>query len=142
MMAAGMESLTMTEQESKTAYRLSEEKARQRLDELSTSEGTDDLQREIALVRMLVEEQINKPGERIGSVQLCVSLLQCLDRLQKTQLAIQLRKGDLLERETVLQLGQELSGMLAEELRGVPDGEAICDRIVGQMAQAIASANN
>lgn len=130
------------DEQAKARYRLNEQAAEQRLAELRRSDGIDSLQNEIALVRMLIEDRINAGSEKSGTVQLCVSLLQTLDRLQKTQLAIQLKSGDLLERKTVLALAEEIAAMLAAELREVENGEAICDRIIGKMAATIGAATN
>ena len=50
--------------------------------------------------------------------------------------------GNVLNKASVLNLAQELVGIIAEELNGVPERDTIVDRIAHRLIEAVGTCNN
>jgi len=100
-------------------YLLEDQKRQARLDAFNQSEQVSSLRQEIAMTRMLIEEAINA-----NSPGLANNLLSTLTKLQHEHETAQLRAGELLAKEKILQLGQRMIDAVLAAFQGsCPDWE-------------------
>ncbi len=100
------------------------------------------LQAELALVRVLIEEQVNIRHERIDLLQAYGPLNTLFLTAEKLNTAIvQLEQSleTLMSRPTLLAFGTELIKIIQKELTETPDNEEIIDRLSRQIIFAIGS---
>ena len=126
----------------KKQYHLTEARYRTRLAQLSEHSDVKSLRDEIALTRVLIEARLNLVKTDADLINACGqlnSLLLTVERLNKSAHSIEQSLGVLLARDTVLRLGQSIVEILADELKGLPDHEAIIDRITERLFGTISS---
>lgn len=117
-------------------YRLAEQAQEHLLDEWR-SDHPSDLQREIALMRALIDDAASK-----GQSATVNTLVSTLSKLSRSQLAHSRAMGNLLDRAIVIKLAGNLLRVIAKQFEDVPDFN---DRMIaaGEAIQAeIMSAQN
>lgn len=131
--------------EAKKLYLLSEAKYRTRLAQLSEHDEVKSLREEIALARMMIERRFDLIRNEADFIAGCApinTMLLTVERLVKSAHSIEQNLGGLLAKPTILKLGQQMCEIVVDELEGVPNFEAIVDRITERMIQTITAANN
>lgn len=131
--------------EGKRMYHLSVAAQQARLAQLSEHESVKSLREEIALARMLIERRFNAIKTEIDLLNACGPLNQLLltvERLVKSAHALEQNLGLLLDKASIIQLGQHISRIIIEELEGIEDYELLVDRILNRLFPTITAANN
>jgi hypothetical protein len=126
-------------------YQLAEVKNRERLSNFADDNQIKSLREEIGLCRLLIEKRVNLIKDDADLIASCGALNQLfltLERLIKSCHGLDISLGELLSKETVMQLAQRLVAIIMEELSEVEGHEAIIDRIVSRMTPTISHANN
>lgn len=132
-------------EQDKSLYQLLKAKDRARLVSLSEHESIKTLRDEISIARMLIEERFNLIQNESDILTACGplnSLLLTVERLVNSAHKLEQNLGSLLAKPTLLSLGNELVAIIIDELKNIPDYEAIVDRISNRLVQAIAKAGN
>jgi hypothetical protein len=118
-------------------YRLSEERAEQRLAEWRETDHPSALTREIALIRAMIEGAASS-----GQHSMANTLCNTLGKLSRSQLAHSRAMGTLLDREVVLRLGADLVHTIANEFSAVLDFDERVARASDKMTAQIFAAKN
>jgi hypothetical protein len=118
-----------------TAFRLGDE-AQQRLTEL-TERKTVGLRDERGLCAFLLET-----AARNGSIGTATALLSTSAKLSLADEAARIRANEVLSRNALLGLIQELVTIVSDELETVPGHEAIVDRIIARVLASVESVEN
>jgi hypothetical protein len=128
----------------KSKYHLTRHRAR--VAELANHEDATTLQDEIAMVGQLIEEVWNRINDTDASlISGCGELnrlFMTLEKLIKTSEAVKRNNNLTLSKTTIIVFGQEMIGILKEELRGTPGFEERVDRITTRMLDAIEHTTN
>jgi hypothetical protein len=131
--------------EEKRIYLLHKSQYRDRLTKLSSHDNLKSLREEIAIVRMLIEEKLNlvrNEADFISSFGPIQQALLTVEKLMKTFHAMEQSLGSLLSKTAIVRLGQSISSIIIDELKEVPDFEAIVDRINSRILEAIVNMQN
>jgi len=104
------------------------------------------LRDEIAMVRTLIQEHWNRMEDTdaalISSSGELNRLWTTLDKLMKTGETIDRNHNLTLSKTTIIIFGQEMIGILKDELKGVPGFEDRIDRITTRMLDTIEHTTN
>jgi glutamine synthetase adenylyltransferase len=133
------------EAEKKRLYHLAEVDNRRRLAELSDHESVKSLREEIGLLRMLIEKRFNMIRTEADYQNSCASLnsmFLTLERLIKSCHSLEQSLGNLLSKQSVARLCQEICEIIIEELQYVEGHEEIIDRIVQRLFPAVQATRN
>lgn len=100
----------------------------------STAEQLKSLREEIALCRALVERRLNmiEDGNAADFLAACGqvnTMLLTIEKLVSSCHRLETSLGTLLSKAAVLDLAQEVVGILTEELEGIDNFEEVVDRI-------------
>jgi hypothetical protein len=110
-------------------YKLNDEAREQRLAEWR-GEDASAMADEIALLRLLIEEQSNLGN--VGTVNaLCATLQRCVSALE----AARVRAKEYLPRTTVMLVARQLINLVAERFRVVPGHEEIMDGVIEEFGR-------
>ena len=104
-----------------------------------------DLREEIALTRALIETRLNlasNEAEFVSSMGILHQYLGTVEKLVSACHRMDSSLGNVLNKASVLNLAQELVGIIAEELNGVPERDTIVDRIAHRLIEAVGTCNN
>ena len=120
-------------------YRLDKFKAR--IDRLSTNPQIKSIREEIAILRMLVEERLNKC---VNENDLIIYSQQISDLVMKVQMVVtnchklesNLRVS--MDKQAVLQFASEVVEIVGSELSGIEGAEAIVEKIADRIIQSMA----
>ena len=126
-------------------YRLTQARQKEAMDRFVSAPEAKSLREELALVRMLIEEHLNRMQGDEGLVahsHIVNQLTQTCKELVKTCNQIEFKIGDMLAKATIVAIGKRIGEVLANELMGVPNYEELMDRIVPQITHVIVDANN
>ncbi len=136
----------LTEAEEKRGYLLAKVEDRARLASLSDElEPVKELRDAIGLAHMLIEKRYNiiqTEGDLLAACGPLNQLLQTMERLVNSTHRIETNLGELLARNAVITLAKEMVKIVIEEIEGVPDYEAIIDRITERLIDTVGKANN
>lgn len=128
----------------KNLYNLTRHRAR--VAELGDHEEAKTLRAEIGMCRQMIEEVWNRIDATEGAlITGCAQLNQLfmtLEKLMKTSEAIEKNQGLTLSKTTIIVFGQEMIGILNQELKGVPGFEERVDRITNRMLDTIEHTTN
>jgi hypothetical protein len=129
----------MTNDSTAIAYRIKADEQAKRLEEFSRDPAIDSLQREIGVLRLLVEEQMNAQKISPGAV---TNLIATMDKLIRTLDDRKYKAGELLAKSAVMRLANELVAIVYQAFEGVEGFEDRVDQIMQRMPAAIAMAKN
>jgi len=104
-----------------------------------------DLREEIALTRALIETRLNlatNEAEFVASMGILHQYLSTVEKLVSACHRMDSSLGNVLNKASILNLAQELVGIISEELEGVPGRDDIVDRIAHRLIEAIGTCNN
>jgi len=104
-----------------------------------------DLREEIALTRSLIETRLNlatSEAEFIASMGILHQYIGTVEKLAASCHRMDSNLGNVLSKASVLQLAQEMVTIITAELEGVPDRDAIVDRIAHRIVEAVGTKNN
>jgi hypothetical protein len=128
----------------KSLYDLTRHRAR--VAEFGEHEEAKTLRNEIAMCRQMIQEVWNRidatEGALITGCSQLNQLFMTLEKLMKTSETIEKNQGLTLSKTTIIVFGQEMVGILKEELRGVPEFEDRIDRITNRMLDTIEHTTN
>lgn len=131
----------IAEKEQLRSYLLTQVDSARRLAQLQDShDPVRELRDAIALTHLLIERRMNLIQTDADLMVACSSLkglIETMDRLVNSATRIEQHLGQLLSKQTVLNLGQVVVNILIDELDGVPQYEAIIDRITHKLLQHI-----
>jgi len=116
---------------------------RSRLTELTQHDACRSLRGEVAIIRMLIERQINLRTDRpdlLAAYGTLNSLLLTSKDLTESLYTLEQNLDTLLAKPTLLAFGSEFITILIEELKNIPDCDAIIERISGQIILAVGNA--
>lgn len=119
-------------------YRLAEEADQKRLEELSDrdAESVSDVSGELGLARFLAERcATTNPG-------LCNAILSTIAKLSMAAERHGVATSELLARPALWKFTQELIAIVCDELRPLPNGEAIIENICQRLDSAFAAVKN
>jgi hypothetical protein len=123
------------------SYLLTQVDSARRLAQLQDShDPVRELRDAISLTHLLIERRMNLIQTDADLMVACSSLkglIETMDRLVNSATRIEQHLGQLLSKDTVLNLGQLVVNILIDELDGVPQYEAIVDRVTSKMLQTI-----
>lgn len=129
------------DQEETRSYLLAQANVARRLAQLDTQfDPVRDLQRQIALVHVLIETYVNGSKSDTALMSACPNLEKLIARMQslcKSAVAVQEKLSLLLPRSAVLSLGQSIVQIVIEELQDVEGYEVIVDRIINRIFPSI-----
>jgi len=129
------------EKEQFRSYILTQVDAARRLGELQENYNpVRELRDAIAITHALIERRLNLIQTDADLMVACSSLknlIETMDKLVNSATRIELQLGELLSKQTVLNLAQVTVNVLVDELEGVPQYEAIVDRITNKLLQHI-----
>ena len=129
------------EKEELRSYLLTQVDSARRLAQLQDShDPVRELRDAISLTHLLIERRMNLIQTDADLMVACSSLkglIETMDRLVNSATRIEQHLGQLLSKDTVLNLGQLVVNILIDELDGVPQYEAIVDRVTHKMLQTI-----
>lgn len=125
-------------------YHLTQARLRNRIDELSGNSDAKSLRIEIAMTRSFLEELVNgfeadDKNKMLASFQTYIQLVQTIERLIKTAFQMEKSLGELLGKDQLIEIAQELINIMIDELQHIPDHEEIIDRINSRFLPAIES---
>jgi hypothetical protein len=128
-------------------YLLSNPMLQEKLNRQFGIEEVRSLREEIHLARVMVETRLDliEPGDKGDMLTAFSSVntyLQTIEKLTASAHKMEISLGSLLTKSSVFALGQDLVGILAEELQGIPDYEETIDRISERLVVAIANTQN
>lgn len=126
-------------------YLLAQMKERFRLAKIAGVDQIKSLTDEIAIIRDLavrIYNTIQTDSELLKHSGQLNTLLLTAERLKKSNIQFEQSGGTLLNKETVVQLGQEICAIIIQELSEVDNYETIVDRVSGQIADVIVNAQN
>lgn len=115
-------------------YRLNQ--YQQRADQLVESEKLKDLRDEVAILRILLEERFNACGnasELILHSNSIADLVVKINTLVTSCQKLDMQLGDMLNRETVLEMADKITALLSEEL----DDTEMMERISAGMVEIL-----
>jgi hypothetical protein len=118
-------------------YRLHEAEQQTRLGEFLKSEHLATLEREIALARVLLETAANA-----NNLLLVRDLLAVLGNLVKAHRAQLEKDGELLNKNAVRKLLEEIAELVTEEFNDVPDFPDRMDRVADRLSSVVTAARN
>ena len=120
------------------SYRLAEEAAQKRLEELSDvdAENISDVSNELALARLLAERCA------LTSPALCNNILANIGKLAIAAQRYAIASNELLSRPAMLAFTREIIAVVCAEVRRLPDSDAIIDNIVRRLDAAMAQVRN
>lgn len=128
----------------KSQYLLTRHRAR--VAALADHEDARTLRDEIAMVKELIEEVWNRINDTDASlISGCGELnrlFMTLEKLIKTSETVERNRGLTLSKTTIIVFGQEMVGILKDELQGVPGFEERVDRITTRMLDTIEHTTN
>lgn len=87
---------------------------------------------EIRIVRWLIQKAVVE-----GQYPLANALLATLAKLSTTEIANQVRSGQLLELSTILRIAREMCAAVGRRLDGLPNQEALSDALLADFKQII-----
>lgn len=126
-------------------YRLDKARYAQRLAELKDHNQLKSLREEIGLIRILMEERFNMIKTETDLLASCSTinhLALTLERLIKTTHQMEQNLGSLLNKQSIIILGQNIVTILVDELKGVENFEEIIDRTSDRLITTIEEAAN
>jgi hypothetical protein len=105
------------------------------------------LREEIHLARVMVETRLDMiepddKGDMLSAFSSINTYLQTIEKLTASAHKMEISLGHLLTKSSVFSLGQDMVGILADELSGIDDYEAVIDRISERLVVAIANTQN
>lgn len=128
----------------KSKYLLTRHRAR--VAELAAHEEATTLQEEIGMVGQMIEDIWNKvqksTADELTRNSELSKLFMTLERLIKTSEQVKRNNNLTLSKTTIIVFGQEMIGILKDELRGVPEFEERVDRITTRMLDTIEHTTN
>jgi hypothetical protein len=113
-------------------YQLIEPVATRQKDFLGDSGSVES---ELAILRWCLEQAVNQ-----GNTKLSSQIAGQVGKLELVKLEIDRKKGSLLQRETLVAVGNTIAQLVFNELQGLPGAEQIFDNLVPALATAIESA--
>lgn len=126
------------------SYILTQVDAARRLGELQENYNpVRELRDVIAITHTLIERRLNLIQTDADLMVACSSLkglVETMDKLVNSATRIEQQLGELLSKQTVLNLAQVTVNILIDELDAVPQYEAIVDRVTQKLMQQIAVA--
>jgi GMP synthase PP-ATPase subunit len=120
------------------SYHLAEEAAQRRLEELSDvdAENISDVAGELGLARLLAERcALTNPG-------LCNAILGNIAKLSVAAQRHAIATNELLSRPALFAFTREIIAVVCEEVRRLPDSDAIIDAIARRLDAAMAKVKN
>ncbi len=127
------------------SYLLTDPRFQSRLAELAEADEIKCLRNEVAIARILIEERLNKIDSdqdlytATGAIN---SLLLTVEKLVSRSHILEQNLGQLYHRSTVLQLMQAVVEVIDDEVRPLPGGVEVIDRITRRIyASALAARN-
>ena len=115
------------------------------LDRHNAVDQIKNLREEVALTRALIETRLNlatSEAELIASMGILHQYLSTVEKLVASCHRMDANLGNILSKASVLNLAQELVGVIAAELEGVPDRDIIVDRIASRIVDTIGRKDN
>jgi DNA helicase HerA-like ATPase len=105
------------------------------------------LREEIHLARVMIETRLDMieegdKGDMLSAFSSINTYLQTIEKLTSSCHKMEISLGSLLTKSSVFALGQDLVGILAEELQGIENYEETIDRISERLVVAIANTQN
>lgn len=132
------------EKEQVRSYLLTQVDAARRFDDLrGAHDPVRELRDMISLCHITIERRMNlaqSDADFMVATSSLKSLFETMDRLVNSAVRIEQSLGALLSKQTVLNLAQVTVNILIDELDGVPQYEAIVDRVTQKLLQQIAVA--
>lgn len=119
-------------------HRLAEEADQRRLEKLSDrdSEAVSDVSGELGLARFLAERcAVSSPG-------LCNSILSTISKLAIAAQHHAVANNELLARPALWKFTQEMIAIVCDELRPLPNGDAIIENICQRLDSTFAAVRN
>jgi len=96
-----------------------------------------DISQQIVLLRGLIERRLNmsdgSDADKIAAYNFVASQLTNLTKMTETMVKLAKESGELMERGDVEGLVDKLVGIVASELKDLPDYEQIIDKIVSRI---------
>jgi hypothetical protein len=118
-----------------TNYQL--EKDQERLSEFSADPEITSLEREISLMRLMIEQ-----AARDGNNGQAMAAATTLARLVTVHESAMARKDQWVSKRVVVRLGEQVGEIIISAIRHLPDCEDIADSILSQIANVIAAGHN
>ncbi|MGN6546551.1 MAG: hypothetical protein ACTHK7_15965 [Aureliella sp.] len=124
-------------------YLITEARAQQRVNELASHEAIYSLRDEIAITRLLVQEQLDKrDAEAMLAVPALVQLFTVLEKLIKTSSNIEVKLGNMLSKDTLMRVASQIIEIINDELKDLPDYEERVDQITMRIAAEVSASKN
>jgi hypothetical protein len=124
-------------------YKIAEAKFNERVDELCSSPDLATLRSEIGVLRALVEETLQATTPERRNLPMIRDLVKAIGQLVSAHRVAELEADRLLEKETVLGVGQAIVSIIVDELKEKFVGwEDTCDHISERIAAEISSVSN
>lgn len=124
-------------------YLIEEARIADRVSNLSSHESIYSLREEIALLRMCVERLISQPNvDLMLQAPALVSLFSTLEKLVKTSAQVECKLGNMLSKDTVMQIGSAMIEVINEELKDLDDYEERVDRITELIVEKISKSKD
>ena len=121
-----------------TQYKLFDAARQKRMEEFAETDQPTALTAELSAARLMAEEAINA-----GHHTLAVALLQTVAKLGSAHTQSQLRLGELLEKAVVLNLANQLVGLVTEAVRGrFPGWEDVMEDLADKVVQIVVETDN
>jgi hypothetical protein len=137
----GQPGVDLEAEEDKRLYQLLKSEDRAGVNKFDQQEFRT-LQAELALVRVLIEEQVNLRHDRIDLLQSygpINTLFLTAEKLNTAIVQLEQSLETLMSRPTLLAFGAEIVKVVQTELAETPDSEAIINRLSRQIILAIGS---
>jgi hypothetical protein len=128
-------------------YLLSNPDLQKRLNRQAGIEQVRSLREEVHLARVMVEARLDmiepdNKGDMLAAFSSVNTLLQTIEKLVSSCHRMEVSLGSLLSKSSVFSLGQDIVGILAEELKDIDGYEHLIDRISERMVTAISEQQN
>ena len=128
-------------------YLLSNPMLQAKMERQAGIEEVRSLREEIHLARVMIETRLDMiedgdTGDMLAAFGSINTYLQTIEKLTSSCHKMELSLGHLLTKSSVFSLGQDMVSILADELQGIDDYEAVIDRISERLVVAIANTQN
>jgi hypothetical protein len=128
-------------------YLLSNPMLQAKMDRQFGVEEVRSLREEIHLARVMIETRLDliepdDKGEMLAAFSSINTYLQTIEKLTSSCHKMEISLGSLLTKSSVFALGQDMVGILADELQGIDNYEEVIDRISERLVVAIANTQN